>query len=341
VKTLRSWLLAGPVWITAAWVMPTWVMPTWVMPTWVMPTWVISAMAQQRPAAPAELGANLPAQQLGPGDLLAVSVYGAPELTRTVRVGSDGWIRLPMLAHLIEAKGRMPVDVEAGIREALNREGILVDPVVTVTVAEYNSRPISVAGSVRRPLTFQALGPTSLLEALTRAEGLTEDAGKEILVTRRSTDAADHPLMERVQVQNLIQRGDPAANLVLEGGEEIRVPPAGRVYVVGNVKKPGAFRVEESTGMTVLRALAMAEGLTPYSQKVAYVYRPGEAGARETPVELRKIMDRKAPDVPLEADDIFYVPDNRVGRVTATTLERILSFVAGTTSGVLIYGASR
>lgn len=257
--------------------------------------------------------------------------------------------RLDSSAHagaLDRGGGKNAAEVEAGVHDALNGEGILVDPVVTVTVAEYNSRPISVAGSVHRPLTFQAVGQTSLLEALTRAEGLTEDAGQEILITRRGANASDHPLIERVQVQSLIQRSDPAANLILEGGEEIRVPPAGRVFVVGNVKKPGAFRVEEATGMTVLKALAMAEGLTPFSTKIAYVYRPAEAGAkstppRETPVELRKIMDRQAPDVPLEANDIFYVPDNRASRNRATALERILTFVAGTSSGVLIYGVSR
>jgi protein involved in polysaccharide export with SLBB domain len=272
--------------------------------------------APPRPVAGVDFGANLPAQALGAGDLLAVSVYGAPELTRTIRVGSDGRIRLPMLAHLIEARGRMPAELETTIGEALSTEGILVDPVVTVTVAEYTSRPISVAGEVRRPLTFQALGPTSLLEALTRAEGFTEGAGSEILITRRDVDSPDHPLIERVLVKNLIENRDSAANIRLEGGEEIRVPAAGRVFVVGNVKKPGAFRVE-SSGMTVLRALAMAEGLTPFPQKVAYIYRTQVADRGtdakttppvETPVELRKIMDRKAADVSLEANDILYVP---------------------------------
>jgi protein involved in polysaccharide export with SLBB domain len=292
--------------------------------SWVLNVWatVVPALAQTsalppRPVAGVDFGANLPAQALGPGDLLAVSVYGAPELTRTVRIGSDGWIRLPMLAHQIEANGHMPMELETTIGEALSDEGILVKPVVTVTVAEYTSRPISVAGEVRRPLTFQALGPTTLLEALARAEGLTEAAGREILISRRRPASLDRPLTEHVRIKDLLESSDSAANVRLDGGEEVRVPAAGRVYVMGNVKKPGAFRVEESTGMTVLRALAMAEGLTPFSQKIAYVYRPkdqdsGSAGnpapPLETPVELRKIMDRKSPDVPLEPNDVLYVP---------------------------------
>ena len=129
--------------------------------------------------------ANLPAQRIGPNDLIAVQVYGAAELSRTIRVGGDGQIRLPMVARRIAADGLMPIEVESAIAEALKAEQILVDPIVTVTIVEYQSRPISVAGAVRRPITFQAAGPTTLLDALTRAEGLSPEAGPESLLTRR------------------------------------------------------------------------------------------------------------------------------------------------------------
>src|ERR1051326_8562066 len=99
-----------------------------------------AAVAQPpRPAATAELGANLPAQPIGPNDLIAVSVYDAPELSRTIRVGADGFIRLPMLKERLNVDGLNPVDVEAAIGTALQKEQILVDPFVTVTIAEYRS----------------------------------------------------------------------------------------------------------------------------------------------------------------------------------------------------------
>src|ERR1700693_538656 len=94
-------------------------------------------------------GANLPAQAIGPADLLAISVYGAPEFTRTVRVSPEGLIRLPMLREKIDAQGLMPAEVETRIAAALEQEQILVDPTVTVTIAEYQSRPISVLGAVK------------------------------------------------------------------------------------------------------------------------------------------------------------------------------------------------
>jgi len=286
------------------------------------------------------VGPNLPAQTIGPADLLAVSVYGAPELTRTVRVSAEGLIRLPMLRAKIDAQGLMPAEVETRIAAALAQEQILVDPQVTVTIAEYFSRPISVMGAVKSPLTFQSLGKTSLLEALTRAQGLSEDAGPEILLTRTAS-GGEAAKVERIPAKELIDSADPAWNVTLNGGEEIRVPQAGRIFVAGNVKHPGAFRMEFAGETTVLKALALAEGLAPFATKDAYIFRSGlgsEAGRSEIPVALSKIMERAAPDVALSANDILYIPDNRARRNSLSILEKALGFAASTASGILILG---
>lgn len=303
----------------------------------------VPAFAQSRPATLSDVaGANLPAQRIGPNDLIAVSVYDAPELTRTIRVSSDGTIRLPMVKQRLKAEGLMPADLEEAIAKVLDDEEILVDPIVTVTIAEYNSRPISVAGEVRQPITFQAFGRVTLLEALTRAGGLGPEAGPEILVTTPSADGQERGAQVlRIPVHGLIDSADPKFNIELHGGEEVRVPQVGHIFVVGNVKKPGAFRVEDGLGMTILKALAMAEGLAPYSTKDAYIYRTadGSKSRREIRISLRNIMDRKADDVPLEPNDILYVPDARGRRVTVGALDRIIGFGAGTMSGILIYGS--
>jgi len=301
------------------------------------------AVGQQALPLPPEpsLVGNLPAQKIGPNDLLAISVYGALELTRTVRVSAEGFLRLPMLKQKVEAKGLMPSDLEETIAAALSEEQILVDPVVTVNIAEYHSRPISVAGAVKYPLTFQALGKTTLLEALTRAQGLSVDAGTEIVVTRPPLTAGGVPLVERIPVKGLIDADDPALNVILEGGEEVRVPQIGRIFVVGNVKHPGAFKIEDGYGLTVLKALAMAEGLMPYATKQVFVYRRGDSAAsqpqQEVIIDLRKILDRKLPDVALAANDILYIPDNRSQRLTMTAIDRAIGFASSTASGVLIY----
>jgi polysaccharide export outer membrane protein len=279
------------------------------------------------------------------GDLLAISVYGAPELSRSVRVSGDGFIRLPMLKRKIEARGTSPMELEQRVGAAIAEEKILVEPSVVVTIAEYAVRPIRVAGAVRHPLTFEATGPVTLLEALTRAEGLSPEAGAEILVTRPSelntAGLNTAGLTKRIAVKDLIETSDPAANLILDGGEDVRVPEVGRVFVVGNVKRPGAFPVGDAGGTSVLKALALAEGLAPFSTKQAYIYRPTDGGKREIAVELRKIMERKLPDVDLIAGDVFYIPDNRGGRVTASVIEKVVSFAAGTASGAVILGVNR
>jgi polysaccharide export outer membrane protein len=298
------------------------------------------AIASAQQPAVVSLGANLPAQPVGPNDLIGVTVYDAPELTRTVRIGSDGFIRLPMLKQGIKADGLVPLELEASIAKALREEQILIDPFVTVTIAEYHSRPISVAGAVKMPLVFQADGPTTLLEAIARAQGLRDDAGREILVSRSQPgeDGKQVLLTRRILVRALIDDADPSLNLKLTGGEEIRVPEVSRIYIVGNVKKPGAFPVQNGSDTTVFQLLALAEGLMPYAAKEAFIYRrePG-GGKNEIAVPLDKILKRKAPDVPLVADDILYIPDRSRKRLSIAALERALVF--GSTAGAtaLIY----
>ncbi|HXA48840.1 MAG TPA: polysaccharide biosynthesis/export family protein [Candidatus Acidoferrum sp.] len=298
------------------------------------------AYSQAR-GATGEVTANLPAQKIGPRDLIAIQVYDSPEMTRTARVGADGYFRLPMLKQRIKAEGLMPVDLEVSLAQALEDEGLIIEPFVTVTVAEYSSRPISVLGAVKLPLTFQASSPVTLLEAITRAGGLAPENGPEILIskTQPGPNGEQTSLIQRVPVKALIDAADPDANIVLTGGEEIRVPEAGKVYVVGNVKKPGAFAVQDGAESSVLKMLAVAEGLAPFAGKQAFIYRREGNGAKnEIPIELSKIMDRKSPDTPLLPNDVLYIPDNRNKRIGMATLERLLMF--GTTAGAtaLIYG---
>jgi polysaccharide biosynthesis/export protein len=301
--------------------------------------------AQQRQPVVQMQTDNLPTQKIGIDDLVGISVYDAPELTRTVRVNTDGTIRLPMLKARIKADGLLPIDLETAITDALKSEDVLVDPVVTVNLVESRSRPINVVGAVKNPLTFQASGFISLLDALSRAGGLADTAGTEILVSKAQPGEEGKTVLltRRIPIKGLIDAADPELNIRLEGGEEIRVPDAGRFYVVGNVKKPGVFPIKDTTDSSVLKALALSEGLTAFSQKVAYIYRKegGAQGHNEIPVELTRLMKREVPDIPLLPNDILYIPDNPKRRLTVTTLDRIATFAAGTVSGVLIYSTMR
>jgi polysaccharide export outer membrane protein len=293
---------------------------------------MLTAFGQLKPSLMEDAGKeNLPSQKLGVDDLIAVSVYDAPELTRTLRVEEDGSIHLPLLKGGVQASGLLPRQLESSIAAALKLEQILVDPFVKVTVVEYHSRPISVMGAVHRPVTFQSVGKVTLLDALARAEGLTNDAGTEVLITRGG-------LVERIPLKRLMKDADPLVNYELHGGEEIRVPEAGKIFVVGNVRKPGAFSVRDANDNSVLRMVALSEGLMPFAAKEAYIYRRDERGGKqEIPVALEKIMQRKSPDVKLESDDVFYIPDNKTRRTTFTVIDRLTAFGSATASGLLIW----
>jgi len=306
-----------------------------------------AALAQPPPPAvynTIENASNLPMQKIGADDLIGITVYDAPELSRAVRVAADGTIRLPMLKQRIRAAGFLPADIETAISAALSKEEIMVEPVVSVSIVEYRSRPISVVGAVRRPLTFQAMGSLTLLDALSRAEGLTDGAGPEILVSRVQPGPDGRPatLVQRISILRLITAADPELNLRLEGGEEVRVPDAGRIFVVGNIKKPGTFPIKDSSESSVLKALAFSEGLLPYAADSAYIYRQEGALGRknEIQIELKKIMERKSPDVVLLANDILYIPDNKTRRSTMNVLEKALG-IGGGLGGALIYTMGR
>lgn len=291
-------------------------------------------------ASSASEGSNLPVEKIGKDDLIGITVYDAPELSRAVRVGSDGDIRLPMLKRHIHAAGLNPAELETAITKALTEENVLVEPVVTVSVVEYRSRPISVSGAVKNPITFQATGTVTLLDAISRAGGLSENAGAEILVSKQSLATSDKPFMmsKRISVRGLIDGEDPTLNLQLEGGEDVRVPEAGRVFVLGRVKKPGAFYIKDGSESSVLKALALSEGLDSFPSHSAYIYRVegGSGGRNEIPIALKKILDRKSPDVALMANDILYIPDATGARAGLKVLETTMS-VGAVLGSALIY----
>lgn len=267
---------------------------------------------------------NLSIGKLGKDDLIGVSVYDSPELTRTVRIDSEGLIRLPMVQQYIHAEGLLPIELEKAIARALVDEHVMVSPIVTVTIVEYHSRPITVVGEVKNPMTFQATSNVSLLDAISRAGGLTANAGAEILVSRPPSRSGEStPLVERVSVHSLMDDADPTANLMLQGGDNIRVPSAGQVYVVGNVKRPGAFSIANDSETSVLKALSLSGGLDSYASHTAYIYRTDDVSGRkqEIPIELKKILSRKSPDVPMLANDMLYIPDASGLRISAKALQ--------------------
>ena len=283
----------------------------------------------------------LPAESLGNDDLIEIMVPYCPELSRNFRVGSDGMLSLPLLHHPIPVNGLTPSEASTRIKDALVQEQVMADPIVNVAVLEYRSRPVSVIGTVVHPLTFQATGETTLLDAIAKAGGLGPGVGANILVTTRHFGPQGTVVsqVQTIPVHALVADGDPQYNIRLHGGEEIRIPEAGKLFVAGNVRRPGMYTMQGDEDTTVIKALALSEGLQQYSANVAYIYRRSkDGGARqEIPIPLSRIVARKDPDVALKADDILYVPENGSKRMTAKVLSQIAGFGSATATGMLIY----
>src|SRR3984885_8470681 len=190
------------------------------------------------PATPGSIGGpNLPFQPIGVSDLVHLTVDDSPELSQSFRVDKQGNLNLPMLRAPIHAEGVMPDALSNEIAAILRAQHLLVNPVVDVSVVEYRSRDVTIAGAVKTPVTIQEIGNLRLLDALSQAGGLLPEAGPEVIVEQANGS------MQRLSVRQPVDGYPPELNILIHAGAQIRVPECDRVYVVGDVKRPGAVPV--------------------------------------------------------------------------------------------------
>jgi polysaccharide export outer membrane protein len=123
------------------------------------------------------------------------------------------------------------------------------------------------------------------------------------------------------------------SNVQVQPGDTVMISKAGIVYVAGDVKLPGGFVMENST-MTVLQAVALAQGTNPTaSLGKAKLIRKTPSGQKETPIPLNKIYSAQTPDINLEAEDILFIPSSR----TKSGFRKGMDTVLATVSGMAVY----
>jgi len=262
---------------------------------------------------------------IGSGDLLAIEVFDVPELSREVRVNETGYIFLPLMPSKVRAAGLTPYQLQDKLAELLQTNGLVSTPQVTVSVKEQHSQPITVIGAVKSPMVIQALRRTTLLQALSQAGGISEEAGSTVVVTRNAAEVSDPldaddasappaPQTFTISLADVLESADPRFNIPLVGGDVVSVPRAGIIYVVGAVNRPGGFLLQNDLDhMTMLKMLSLAGGTTNTAKmKNAVILRKNlDTGKRDqVPVDLNKVMHLKTQDVQMEANDILYVPDS-------------------------------
>ncbi len=281
---------------------------------------------------------------LGPEDSILVRVLDAEELgILPYAIDLRGNVDLPRVGR-VHAAGRTTEQLEKALADLFR--DYLQDPVVTVSVVEYRSQPISVLGQVTTPGVHQMRGRKTLFEVISEAGGLKEDAGNSIKITRQKewgpiplpsavTDPSGDFSVATVGIHSVMEAQNPRENIAVKPNDVITVPKAELIYVIGAVKRSGGFILSERNDMSVLQALSMAEGLerTASAGKAIILRGRGEANRTEIPVDIKSLLSGKAKDVALLANDILFIPTSAAKSVAMRTLEAVIQ--AGT--GMAIY----
>jgi polysaccharide biosynthesis/export protein len=272
--------------------------------------------------------------KIGPEDLIEISVFEEEKLNKTVRVSSQGNVSLPLLG-VVRVKGLTANDLEKEIRDLL-AEKYLQDPHVSVFIKEYRSQRISVMGAVDKPGVFEVSGQKTVLDMLAMAGGLSSgggkpDAGSLLFLVRpprleeevskekkesgQNQDSGEQtPRTFVIDLEELLVKGDLTLNVPLMHGDILNVPASGKIFVGGEVKKPGGFPLMGKR-VTVSQAIVMAEGLkTEADGSQGKVFRYSGKGTEKEVItlDLYAIEKGQAEDVLLKENDILFVPTHGV-----------------------------
>jgi len=261
--------------------------------------------------------------KIGPEDLLEISVFEEEKLNKTLRVSSQGNISFPLLGTL-HVKGLTASELEKEIRDLL-AEKYFRDPHVSVFIKEYRSQRISVLGLVEKPGIYEVSGPKTILDMLAMAGGLKEDAGQLLFLIRTSPteesssgekkeSAMPHPQTLVIDLDELLIKGDASLNLPVVSGDIINVPASGKVFVGGEVFRPGGFPLKGKK-LTLSQAIVLAEGIKPEGDGAeAKIYRfTGKGNEKKViPVNLYAVQNGEAADIYLKENDVVFVPKSGV-----------------------------
>jgi polysaccharide export outer membrane protein len=256
----------------------------------------VTAPVPAQPAAPAQ-AAEYRVETLGPGDMVRVSVFRNPDLTTEARVSERGTITFPLLGE-VPVGGLSPSQAGASIGDKLKQGKYVVNPEVTVSLMQANSRQVSVLGNVNKPGRYPLDAATGKLTDLLALAGGISPTGSDQVTIVSTRDGKT--TKTDVDLPGMIRAGDLARNVEVNAGDTIFVNRAPMVYVYGEVQKAGAYRVEPH--MTVMQALAMGGGLTTRGTErgIRIHRRNGEQISR---------LDAKLTDT-VQNDDVIYVRES-------------------------------
>jgi polysaccharide export outer membrane protein len=279
---------------------------------------------------------------LGPGDQISIHVADLDDISdKPIRIEPDGSLDLPLVGRVQAAGlsvGAFKVELAAKLAK------YITNPQISVNLIDGQSSSVSVIGEVNAPGVHVLAGPRSLIEVISLAGGTKQDAGSTVVVTREmkygmlplvgaKEDQSGRYSTATLSLDDLMASKDPAENIIIQPEDIVSIPKGDIVYVIGDVKRAGGFPLNSHATMTLLQALALAEGLGPdAATQKAKILRP-VAGEGKTPLEIpvnvKLIFAGKAPDVPVYANDILFIPNSAARSGARRAAEAVLQVATG------------
>ena len=268
---------------------------------------------------------------IGPGDQLDIQVFDTPELSGPARVSQTGEANLPVLGN-VQVAGLTPNQAARKIEGELKSRGILIDPHVTVAIAEYASQGATVTGEVKTPGVYPTLGRRRLLDMIALAGGVSNAAGRVATIVHR--DDPQHPVnIPLVPNNNSLSAQE---NPVIIPGDTVVVGKAGIIYILGDVGKAGGYLIDNNEHLSLLQALTLAGGWTKTSaQSRVILIRKVPEGREEIKLDLAHMVRGKLADIAVSNGDILFVPSS-IGKIFA--YQGISAALQGAEQAI-VYGA--
>lgn len=237
---------------------------------------------------------------IGEGDLLKISVYDSPDLATDSRVSGDGMVTLPLIGEVM-VSGSTASEAQKAIALKF-ANGFIKKPQVTVFITEYKSKKVTTLGEFIKPGIVELRGNATLMEVISNAGGITPNASEVLFIQRKIVrpEGRGEDITLTVDLNKLLERGDVSTNINVKDGDSIYVPRAAFVYVSGEVKTPGAYKITK--GLTVLRSITIAGGFTQKASK-------GSLSIVRKTLNGEHSIEAKMEDLVLP-DDIIVVPES-------------------------------
>ncbi|MFO7732475.1 MAG: polysaccharide biosynthesis/export family protein [Candidatus Aminicenantes bacterium] len=246
--------------------------------------------------------------RIGAKDLLEIAVFELPELNQTMRVSEDGSITMSLLGK-VEVAGLTAQELEAKLASLLEERFTTGGAHVTVFIKEYQK--VAVIGAVGRPGMYEMVGPTTLLQMIAQAGGLSAQHMGELFIYRQGDDGKQTKIV--VRLDDLTVGGNQDLNIPLQPKDVVTVPidQVQNVFVYGEVRNPGAISFMSSKGITLIQAIAQAGGTTEWAKESGVVIkrRDKRTGKEmKIPVKLKHMISGKLSDLVLMEGDVVIVP---------------------------------